>query len=258
MIVLTRTRTTSLRPTPSTCSRLSLTSVFERCSGLVSRRSLRSLCHRARRVARPGPLVSQLTFFFVSDYWKTAHHNPIWAIMGVRCRSEWEMEAGESTIRFVVTRSEPKLICFAFCLPPFLHRPDPDRQKVPYGCDAPLAACESRFPARSKEERSSHRTKASSTRADPSFLSSLPFLSPLRCSRTGLSFSPSPMEVRPSLSLSGFSSPDSSRSLPFFTLDQTRTSSVSLSSLLGNDGLFLGDTSVLELLRKEGVIRSVD
>ncbi|KAL7412567.1 mannosyltransferase putative-domain-containing protein [Mrakia frigida] len=40
----------------------------------------------------------RLRAMFWPDYWKTAHHNPIWAIMGVRCRNEWEMEAGQILI----------------------------------------------------------------------------------------------------------------------------------------------------------------
>lgn len=35
---------------------------------------------------------------FWPDYWKTAASNPIWAILGVRCRDEWEMEAGQILI----------------------------------------------------------------------------------------------------------------------------------------------------------------
>lgn len=32
------------------------------------------------------------------DYWKTPSNNPMWAIMGVKCRNEWEMESGQMVI----------------------------------------------------------------------------------------------------------------------------------------------------------------
>jgi len=52
--------------------------------------------------------------------------------------------------------------------------------------------------------------------------------------------------------------PSSSLHLTPVYRSQTRTSSDSLSSLFGNDGLFRGDTSVWELLQKERATRSVD
>ena len=35
---------------------------------------------------------------FWPDYWKTSANNPIWAIIGVQCRDEWEQEAGQIVI----------------------------------------------------------------------------------------------------------------------------------------------------------------
>ena len=32
---------------------------------------------------------------FWPDYWKTNPGNPIWQILGVKCRNEWEQEAGQ-------------------------------------------------------------------------------------------------------------------------------------------------------------------
>ncbi|KAL7416020.1 mannosyltransferase putative-domain-containing protein [Mrakia frigida] len=40
----------------------------------------------------------RLRAMFWPDYWKSAASNPIWAILGVRCRDEWEMEAGQILI----------------------------------------------------------------------------------------------------------------------------------------------------------------
>ena len=35
---------------------------------------------------------------FWVDYWKTSANNPIWHILGVQCRDEWEQEAGQIVI----------------------------------------------------------------------------------------------------------------------------------------------------------------
>lgn len=35
---------------------------------------------------------------FWPDYWKTSANNPMWAILGVQCRDEWEQEAGQIVI----------------------------------------------------------------------------------------------------------------------------------------------------------------
>lgn len=40
----------------------------------------------------------RLGAFFWPDYWKTGATNPIWALMGVGCRDEWEVEAGQLVI----------------------------------------------------------------------------------------------------------------------------------------------------------------
>lgn len=45
-----------------------------------------------------APSYKRLRIFATPDYWKTAANNPIWAIMGVKCRQEWEMETGQMYI----------------------------------------------------------------------------------------------------------------------------------------------------------------
>jgi hypothetical protein len=40
----------------------------------------------------------RLGAMFWPDYWKTSANNPIWAIMGMQCRDEWEQEAGQIVI----------------------------------------------------------------------------------------------------------------------------------------------------------------
>lgn len=40
----------------------------------------------------------RLGLWATPDYWKTSANNPIWAIMGVKCRNEWEMETGQMFI----------------------------------------------------------------------------------------------------------------------------------------------------------------
>ncbi|WVQ97918.1 hypothetical protein IAU59_005035 [Kwoniella sp. CBS 9459] len=42
-----------------------------------------------------APNYERLGIFATPDYWKTSANNPIWAIMGVKCRNEWEMETGQ-------------------------------------------------------------------------------------------------------------------------------------------------------------------
>ncbi|OCF42356.1 hypothetical protein I317_03860 [Kwoniella heveanensis CBS 569] len=42
-----------------------------------------------------APNYKRLGIFATPDYWKTSANNPIWAIMGVKCRNEWEMETGQ-------------------------------------------------------------------------------------------------------------------------------------------------------------------
>lgn len=54
-------------------------------------------------LADPGSLFSapsyqRLGIWATPDYWKTPSNNPIWAIMGVKCRNEWEMESGQMVI----------------------------------------------------------------------------------------------------------------------------------------------------------------
>lgn len=40
----------------------------------------------------------RLGMFFTPDYWKTSASNPIWQILGVQCRDEWEQEAGQIVV----------------------------------------------------------------------------------------------------------------------------------------------------------------
>ena len=40
----------------------------------------------------------RLGAMFWPDYWKTSANNPMWAILGVQCRDEWEQEAGQIVI----------------------------------------------------------------------------------------------------------------------------------------------------------------
>ncbi|WVQ74113.1 hypothetical protein IAR50_003703 [Cryptococcus sp. DSM 104548] len=45
-----------------------------------------------------APNYKRLGVWMTPDYWKTGANNPIWAIMGVKCRNEWEMETGQMFI----------------------------------------------------------------------------------------------------------------------------------------------------------------
>ncbi|KAF8577361.1 glycosyltransferase family 71 protein [Ramaria rubella] len=45
-----------------------------------------------------APNYKRLGVFFAPDYWKTSASNPIWHIIGVQCRDEWEQEAGQIVI----------------------------------------------------------------------------------------------------------------------------------------------------------------
>jgi hypothetical protein len=45
-----------------------------------------------------APNYVRLGLWATPDYWKTSANNPIWAIMGVKCRNEWEMETGQMFI----------------------------------------------------------------------------------------------------------------------------------------------------------------
>ena len=45
-----------------------------------------------------APNYQRLGIWATPDYWKTAASNPMWAIMGVKCRNEWEMETGQMFI----------------------------------------------------------------------------------------------------------------------------------------------------------------
>lgn len=45
-----------------------------------------------------APNYKRLGVFFTPDYWKTSASNPIWHIIGVQCRDEWEQEAGQIII----------------------------------------------------------------------------------------------------------------------------------------------------------------
>jgi alpha 1,2-mannosyltransferase len=42
-----------------------------------------------------SPSYLRTRFWATPDYWKTSPNNPMWAILGIRCRNEWEMEAGQ-------------------------------------------------------------------------------------------------------------------------------------------------------------------
>ncbi len=42
-----------------------------------------------------SPSYKRTGIFATYDYWKTSGNNAIWAILGIRCRDEWEMEAGQ-------------------------------------------------------------------------------------------------------------------------------------------------------------------
>ncbi|RSH83812.1 hypothetical protein EHS25_005427 [Saitozyma podzolica] len=45
-----------------------------------------------------APNYRRLGIWATPDYWKTSANNPIWAIIGVKCRNEWEMETGQMFI----------------------------------------------------------------------------------------------------------------------------------------------------------------
>ncbi|WRT64911.1 uncharacterized protein IL334_001850 [Kwoniella shivajii] len=45
-----------------------------------------------------APNYRRLGIWATPDYWKTSANNPIWSIMGVKCRNEWEMETGQMFI----------------------------------------------------------------------------------------------------------------------------------------------------------------
>ncbi|GAA5911619.1 hypothetical protein JCM5296_001615 [Sporobolomyces johnsonii] len=45
-----------------------------------------------------GKAYQRLGAMFWPDYWRTSADNPIWAILGVPCRDEWEQEAGQILI----------------------------------------------------------------------------------------------------------------------------------------------------------------
>ena len=45
-----------------------------------------------------APNYQRLGIWATPDYWKTSANTPIWAIMGVKCRNEWEMETGQMFI----------------------------------------------------------------------------------------------------------------------------------------------------------------
>ena len=42
-----------------------------------------------------SPSYLRTRFWATPDYWKTSANNPMWAILGIRCRNECEMEAGQ-------------------------------------------------------------------------------------------------------------------------------------------------------------------
>jgi len=44
------------------------------------------------------PNYKRLGVYFTPDYWKTSASNPIWHILGVQCRDEWEQEAGQIVV----------------------------------------------------------------------------------------------------------------------------------------------------------------
>ena len=45
-----------------------------------------------------SPGFKRLGVMFWPDYWKTVAHNPVWQVIGVQCREEWEQEAGQILI----------------------------------------------------------------------------------------------------------------------------------------------------------------
>ncbi|TXT06091.1 hypothetical protein VHUM_03564 [Vanrija humicola] len=45
-----------------------------------------------------APGYERLGIFCTPDYWKTSGNSPMWAIAGVKCRDEWEMETGQMYI----------------------------------------------------------------------------------------------------------------------------------------------------------------
>jgi hypothetical protein len=45
-----------------------------------------------------APSYKRLGIWATPDYWKTPSNNPMWAIMGVKCRNEWEMESGQMVV----------------------------------------------------------------------------------------------------------------------------------------------------------------
>ncbi|EIW68801.1 hypothetical protein TREMEDRAFT_71915 [Tremella mesenterica DSM 1558] len=45
-----------------------------------------------------APNYRRLGLWATPDYWKTSAYNSIWAILGVKCRNEWEMETGQMFI----------------------------------------------------------------------------------------------------------------------------------------------------------------
>ncbi len=45
-----------------------------------------------------APSYKRLGLWATPDYWKTSGNSPMWAILGIRCRNEWEMETGQMLI----------------------------------------------------------------------------------------------------------------------------------------------------------------
>lgn len=45
-----------------------------------------------------APNYVRLGVWMTPDYWKTAASNPLWAVAGVKCRNEWENEAGQMLV----------------------------------------------------------------------------------------------------------------------------------------------------------------
>jgi hypothetical protein len=82
---------------PTTTLSLSLSPSWRRYYLLTSQDS-DSIPARDPEYMFDAPNYRRLGIWATPDYWKTSANNPIWAIIGVKCRNEWEMETGQMFI----------------------------------------------------------------------------------------------------------------------------------------------------------------
>jgi hypothetical protein len=69
-----------------------------RAYALLTRKDSDNLPTSDPSILFDSPSYNKLGALFFPDYWKTSPANPIWHILGVQCRDEWEMEAGQIII----------------------------------------------------------------------------------------------------------------------------------------------------------------